>query len=234
LRITILSIPISPHLKDSYGTGNAFLAQVTRPDRSDRTDRLPILNALPSRQHPACPQSPFLFHSAPMALPFKISTLLYCFNERDEVLLLERRKEPNLGLWSPCGGKLKTELGESPYACACREAQEEIGLSLPATDLHLVGLISEHGYDGQAHWLMFLFEIRTRLNLLPPPNPEGRFAFFRPETITSLQLPQTDREQIWPLFWKHRGGFFAAHCHCHGDGRNEWTLEESAPAPPTD
>ena len=57
-----------------------------------------------------------------MTLPYKISTLLYCFNQRDEVLLLERRKEPNLGLWSPCGGKLKTETGESPYACACREA----------------------------------------------------------------------------------------------------------------
>ena len=59
-----------------------------------------------------------------MALPYNISTLLYCFNEHEEVLLLERRKEPNLGLWSPCGGKLKTETGESPYACACREAAE--------------------------------------------------------------------------------------------------------------
>ena len=54
------------------------------------------------------------------ALPYRISTLLYCFNRRDEVLLLERRKEPNRGLWSPCGGKLKTAIGESPYACACR------------------------------------------------------------------------------------------------------------------
>jgi hypothetical protein len=43
-----------------------------------------------------------------------------------------------------------------------------------------------------------------------------------------LNLPQTDREQIWPWFWRHRGGFFAAHCHCHPDGRNDWTLEESS------
>jgi hypothetical protein len=42
-----------------------------------------------------------------------------------------------------------------------------------------------------------------------------------------LSLPQTDREQIWPWFWRYRGGFFAAHCHCHPDGRNDWTLEES-------
>ncbi len=126
--------------------------------------------------------------TARMALPYKISSLLYCFNERDDVLLLERRKEPNLGLWSPCGGKLKTEAGESPYACACREAAEEIGLRISPAALHLTGIVSEHGYEGQAHW---------------------------------------DREQLWPLFWGHRGGFFAAHCHCHPDGRNDWTLEES-------
>jgi hypothetical protein len=42
-----------------------------------------------------------------------------------------------------------------------------------------------------------------------------------------LKLPQTDREQIWPWFWRHRGGFFAAHCHGHPDGRNDWALEES-------
>src|SRR5437867_12981835 len=58
-----------------------------------------------------------------MPLPYKIATLLYCFNDQDEVLLLERTQEPNLGLWSPCGGKLHTDEGESPYACACREAK---------------------------------------------------------------------------------------------------------------
>ena len=162
-----------------------------------------------------------------MAMPYKIATLLYCFNERDEVLLLERAQEPNLGFWSPCGGKLKTAIGESPYACACREAREEIGLAIQPGDLHLTGLVSEHGYQGQAHWLMFLFEVKRRLASTPPPMSEGRFAFFAPEAMAKLHLPQTDREQIWPLFWRHRGGFFAAHCHCHPDGRNHWTLEES-------
>jgi len=162
-----------------------------------------------------------------MALPYKISSLLYCFNERGEVLLLERRKEPNLGLWSPCGGKLKTETGESPYACACREAAEEIGLRILPLELHLAGIVSEHGYEGQAHWLMFLFEVKKRLRHLPPPHTEGRFDFFSSDAVMQLPLPQTDREQIWPLFWRHRGGFFAAHCHCHPNGRNDWTLEES-------
>ena len=56
---------------------------------------------------------------------------------------------------------------------------------------------------------------------------KGGFNFSRGRALASLKIPQTDREQIWPWFWQFRGGFFAAHCHCHPDGRNEWTLEES-------
>jgi 8-oxo-dGTP diphosphatase len=170
-----------------------------------------------------------------MPLPYKISTLLYCFNERDEILLLERAQEPNRGFWSPPGGKLKTELGESPYACACREAHEELGLGLTPRDLHLTGITSEHGYQGTAHWLMFLFEVKLRLTHLPPPMAEGRFEFYPRTALAGLRVPQTDLETIWPMFWQHRGGFFAAHCHCHASGRNDWTLEQSVPAatPPT-
>jgi 8-oxo-dGTP diphosphatase len=162
-----------------------------------------------------------------MSLPYKVATLLYCFNERDEALLLERAQEPNRGLWSPCGGKLHTDAGESPYACACREAQEELGLIISPSDLHLTGLVSEHGYQGQTHWLMFLFEVSRRLTSLPPAHAEGRFQFFARENLPGLNIPRTDRERIWPWFWQHRGGFFAAHCHCHVDGRDEWSLEES-------
>lgn len=164
-----------------------------------------------------------------MTLPYCISTLLYCFSEQDEILLLERVREPNRGLWSPCGGKLRTENGESPYACACREAVEEVGLRLGPRDLHLTGIVSECGYAGQAHWLMFLFEVTTRLTALPEPIREGRFAFHSRDQLEGLALPQTDRDQIWPLFWRHRGGFFAAHCHCHEGGRDVWTLEDSHP-----
>lgn len=162
-----------------------------------------------------------------MVLPYKISTLLYCFNARDEILLLERAQEPNRGRWSPPGGKLHMAEGESPYACACREAAEEMGLELTPADLHLAGLISEHGYQGNTHWLMFLFEVKRRLNRPPPDHPEGRFRFFPRSALATLPLPQTDLESLWPWFWRFRGGFFAAHCHCHPDGRNTWSLEES-------
>jgi len=194
----------------------------------------PTVRAVIALCGPPLARAPTSCFTAGVALPYEISTLLYFFNARDEVLLLERRKEPNLGLWSPCGGKLKTDIGESPYACACREAREEIGLSLSPAELHLTGIVSEHGYQGRDHWLMFLFELKRKLEELPPPHREGRFGFFSVAAFKRLPLPQTDREQIWPLFWRHRGGFFAAHCQCLLDGRNEWTLEESLPNPTSD
>jgi 8-oxo-dGTP diphosphatase len=162
-----------------------------------------------------------------MGLPYKISTLLYCFSTEDKVLLLHRNLEPNRGLWSPCGGKLHTDTGESPYECARREAEEEIGLRLDPGELHLTGIVSEHGYLGQSHWLMFLFEVKRKLAHLPPEHREGVFAFIPREELESLPLPVTDREKIWPLFWQHRGGFFAAHCRCRAEEGYEWVVEES-------
>ena len=165
-----------------------------------------------------------------VALPYKISTLLYCFDAEDRVLLMERTREPNRGRWSPCGGTLRTEIGESPYACAIREAEEEIGLKLGVEELHLLGVVSEAGYQGTAHWLMFLFEVKRKLRELPAVHAEGRFQFFARSELAGLKMPETDLEQIWPLVWKHRNGFFAAHCRTSEGGVNEWTLEESRPS----
>ena len=165
-----------------------------------------------------------------MPLPHRIATLLYAFHEDGRVLLIQRNHEPNRGCYSPPGGKLQTATGESPHACAIREAREETGLQLIPADLHLTGVISEHGYQGNAHWLMFLFEIKPRLTELPPEHDEGTFHFATREDLETLPLPGTDREQIWPLFWQHRGGFFAAHCRCTKGAPDEWILEQSNPA----
>jgi len=162
-------------------------------------------------------------------LPYKVATLLYCFDHDDRTLLIERAREPNKGLWSPCGGKLKQDLGESPYDCACREAFEETGLVLSPQDLHLTGLVSESGYEGQAHWLMFLFEVTRRIDRVPPIHPEGRFGLFSRAELDQLAMPASDRTQIWPLFWRHRGGFFAARCQCLNSQPDQWVLEQSSP-----
>ena len=59
------------------------------------------------------------------ALPYKIAVLVFLENAAGEHLLLLRAKPPNLGIWSPIGGKLDTAAGESPFECAVRETQEE-------------------------------------------------------------------------------------------------------------
>ena len=145
----------------------------------------------------------------------------------DRILLLERTHEPNRGFWSPCGGKLKTDLGESPHDCACREAHEEMGMRLEPGDLHLTGVVSETGYHGSTHWLMFLFEVKTRLDQAPPLHEEGRFEFFAREALSGIALPESDRAMLWPLFWEHRGGFFSAHCRCEPDRPDVWSVYES-------
>src|SRR4030088_1602762 len=85
------------------------------------------------------PRHPFQSLLRTMVLPYRVATLLYCFKERDEVLLPERTQEPNRGFWSPCGGKSHIDQGESPYACACREAKEELGIALSTRDVRLTG-----------------------------------------------------------------------------------------------
>ena len=163
-------------------------------------------------------------------LPFKISTLIYLRNEADELLLLQRRKEPNKGLWSPIGGKLEMALGESPFEAARRETEEEIGLSVTDEDLHLFAMISEKHYEGRIHWLMFMFECRIRLTKLPPAMEEGHLAFFSREQVANLPVPATDREALWPLYFQHRTGFVSLRADCEPGKPLDFTIEQVLPA----
>lgn len=120
-----------------------------------------------------------------------------------------------------------TEIGESPYACAIREAKEEMDIDLTVKDITLTGVISECGYEGTGHWLIFLFEVLKKIEHVPADMREGRFQFFSKEELETLKISRTDREQIWPLFWKHRGGFFSAHCHTDSETVDHWVIEET-------
>ena len=162
-------------------------------------------------------------------LPYKIAVLCYLFDERGRVLLLHRVKPPNRDLYSPIGGKLEQAIGESPTACAQREIKEEAGLDIDLADLHLTGIVSETAYLGQTHWLMFLYEVTRPVQIAPEAMQfdEGRLEWHEPDAINALPIPETDRGVIWPLFWQHRGGFFAAHIDCSTDPMR-WRLEQPA------
>lgn len=152
---------------------------------------------------------------APGTLPFKISVLLFLKDAQGRFLLIRRRKAPNLGCWSPPGGKLEQQLGESPFECAIREAKEETGVDLTPADMHLFGMVSERGYEGAGHWLMFLFDIRKPVDALPPEIDEGHFGHFTREEIDRIPIPDTDRTLLWPVYDRHRDGFIAYRAECH-------------------
>lgn len=147
-------------------------------------------------------------------LPYKISVLVFIENPAGEQLLLLRAKQPNLGVWTPIGGKLEMATGESPFECAVREAQEETGLVITAADLHLFAMIAEKAYQGDTHWLMFLFRCRKPIVQLPPDIAEGTFAFFSREKIKTLPIPETDKAALWPIFDRYRDGFVALKADC--------------------
>jgi 8-oxo-dGTP diphosphatase len=161
------------------------------------------------------------------ALPFKISTLIFIHNEYNELLLIKRAKSPNKDCWSPIGGKLEMEFGESPYECARRESFEEVGLHLEDKDLNCFGYISEKSYEGNSHWLLFLFNCNQLLKEIPPEISEGQFAFFKRSEIDTLKIPETDKKLLWPYYDSHRNGFIGLRSNCDPNHKLHLTEELS-------
>ena len=161
-----------------------------------------------------------------MALAHKIAVLVFLENHAGEQLLMLRAKPPNLGVWSPIGGKLETGIGESPFECAVRETHEETGHEVVTADLHLFAMIAEKAYEGHAHWLMFLFRCRRPLAALPPDISEGKFGFFSREKIDTIPLPETDRTALWPIYDQYRDRFVALKADCAPDGPISVAIEE--------
>ncbi len=178
-----------------------------------------------------------------MVIPYKIAVLMYVFNDAGQVLLLHRKKPPNQDLYSPIGGKLEQHLGESPYACALRETEEEIGIQLTLDDIRLLGIVSERAFSASAgagtpsvaiptstdaaqptHWLMFCFEVTRPLDVPLREFDEGRLEWIDPLILPQLSIPKTDRDIIWPLVRQYsqmlhpanrtRDGFFSVHIDC--------------------
>lgn len=137
------------------------------------------------------------------ALPYRIATLIYIFDNQGRTFLLERKKSPNLGLLSPIGGKLEQAQGESPYQCAIRELKEEANISVPVDSLRLMGLIAERGFEGTGHWLLFCFELLAPVLPVERDMPEGTMRWIDLASVDQHNLPNTDREIIWPLIRSH-------------------------------
>ena len=151
------------------------------------------------------------------ALPYKVAVLCYLWDAEGRILMLHRKKQPNVDMYSPVGGKLEISRGESPHECAIRELHEETGLALPEEDMRMFGMVSERAYQGEMHWLIFLFECTRHVHADEIPMSEfdeGRLEWVAAADVERLPIPVTDREILWPLVRAHRGGFFSVDIDC--------------------
>ncbi len=164
-------------------------------------------------------------------LPFKISVLIFLRNSEGKFLLIRRKKAPNKDCWSPVGGKLEMSLGESPFECAIREAREETGIEISASELHLFGMVSEKSYENSGHWLMFLFNCEKKIEALPEEIDEGNFAFFERSEIEKIAIPPTDKILVWPVFDEHAdaGTTLVYRAKCASEAALEVVEEEKIP-----
>lgn len=159
-------------------------------------------------------------------MQYKISVLIFLRDSTERFLLLKRKKTPNFGLWSPIGGKLEMQLGESPFECAIRETAEETGHIVSASDLHLFCMAAEKAYEGAGHWLMFLFSCKKPIDRLPPDMDEGRFSFFDRDQIDSLPVPETDKAGLWDIYDDFHNDFVALKADCTPEKSLEINIEQ--------
>lgn len=114
-------------------------------------------------------------------------TQVHCLCD-DRVLLMQRNKEPNLGLWVAPGGKI--ERHEAPYECAVRELREETGLQ--AHDTHLRGVVSIVMPAIEQPCMQFLYVVTDFSGVLTADEREGELCWWSVDEAPHLSMPQAN------------------------------------------
>ncbi|SFL69367.1 ADP-ribose pyrophosphatase YjhB, NUDIX family [Paenibacillus sp. 1_12] len=117
-------------------------------------------------------------------------------NERNEILLVLRNREPEKDTWSIPGGKL--DLFESLEHSVIREIKEEVNL-----DVDVVGLLCMAETirpERNEHWISAIYEVNIRGGELRNMEPDGAigdvqwFALDRlPPKIACFTLPALEQ-----------------------------------------
>ncbi|MCR5109240.1 MAG: 8-oxo-dGTP diphosphatase [Lachnospiraceae bacterium] len=119
----------------------------------------------------------------------KISTLCYLEKDGRYLMLLRNKKKQdvNEGKWIGVGGK--TENGESPEECLCREVKEETGLILNDFKLRGILTFSSKGWEDE---VIFVYTSDDFEGIIRECS-EGELRWIRKEDIWDLNLWEGDR-----------------------------------------
>jgi len=122
----------------------------------------------------------------------------------DRVILIKRGKAPLLGEWSIPGGML--ELGETLRQGAEREALEETGLAVRATEL--LGVFERIMPDAENrtsyHYVLIDFLCEVVSGEICAGGDAADAAWFTAEEVSEISLPTDTREVIGLGFSKSR------------------------------
>ncbi len=131
-------------------------------------------------------------------------TQVHCVRDNG-LLLMQRRKEPNYGLWVAPGGKI--EKHESPYECAVRELREETGLQADALELR--GIVSMVSPKISQPCIQFLYLVTALSGEFVPDEREGALQWWPLDRVRSLPMPPANRF-FMPHVLDRNGGFYQA------------------------
>lgn len=124
----------------------------------------------------------------------------------DEVLLVQRGKEPALGKWSLPGGLV--EIGESLQEAVCREVLEEVGLSVRAMDL--VAALDRVILDDEGrimyHYVLLDFLCESLSDDQPSPASDVKDCrYLSIEELSAYNLTRGTEKVIRQVFARIRG-----------------------------
>lgn len=131
----------------------------------------------------------------------KMAVICYAENEENEILMLERIKEPFSGKLVPPGGKV--EKNEDIVQAIKREYIEETGFEL--NDLRLKVFTSEEGPE-HYNWILFIFLGKVKKQELQYCN-EGILKWVKKDKLFEENLTNIDKKII-PYLYEKEGIYF--------------------------
>ncbi len=116
----------------------------------------------------------------------RVAVAAVVFDDHGRVLVIERARPPNVGLWSVPGGKVGP--GETLAQAVAREVREETGLTVEIGTLVCVVEVIEHA--AEIHYVILDYAARVIGGTLTPGG-DARAARFVDDAELA-QLPVTD------------------------------------------